>query len=360
MKRKTILILALAATWAFATAALAEIEVTITAVVPADGTIGTGDTATIAWKIDGGSESGDYDVVVGGDGTPGTGEAVQDSNGSGTFNGTATGTTSISADADLTEGDGDYVVYVIAVNSADDTDYGSASTTISLDTPPGSVTNVSAGAGDQRVFVTWDPHEDTDIDHYLVYYGNSPGSAGGDYLGSDAAEGSSPVDVGNVTEGVLSGLTNNVRYYMRVTAVDDGGTESPLSAEVGATPSDAQGAADLAGDTEGCFIATAAYGDIDHERVRALRAYRDGALKHTNWGRAFVAAYYRHSPPVARFVAAHPVARAAVRTALAPLAWAAETSASPSRSAWTALLGLAALGFIPVRRRVANRRKGDA
>ncbi|MCC6158136.1 MAG: fibronectin type III domain-containing protein [Deltaproteobacteria bacterium] len=336
-------------------AAHAEITVTITGIVPVDGHVGAGETATIAWKIEGGSTSGTYEVVVGGDGTPDTGEQVTDDNGSGSFTGTATGTTQISADQDLGE-DGEYVIYVVAVNSSDEADYGSASTTITYDTPPESVTGVSAGSGDQRVFVTWAAHEDEDIDHYIVYYGNSSGSDKEDYIGADASEGTSPIDVGNVTEALLSGLSNNVKYYMRVSAVDTSGTESPLSVEVSATPTDAQGAADLSEDTDGCFIATAAFGSYDHARVKTLRAFRDDVLKKTAWGRAFVAAYYRVSPPIAEHVAAHPALRFAVRAALVPVAFAADVLMSGHASIIASALGMAVLGAFM---RLRPGRRGD-
>ncbi|MCL4234475.1 MAG: fibronectin type III domain-containing protein [Deltaproteobacteria bacterium] len=334
-------------------AAHAEITVTITGIVPVDGNIGSGETATIAWKIEGGSTSGTYEVVVGGVGTPDSGDPVADDNGSGSFTGTATGTTQISADQDLGS-DGEYVIYVVAVNSSDEADYGSASTTITYDSPPESVTGVSAGAGDQRVFVTWAAHDDEDIDHYIVYYGNSSGSDKGDYIGSDASEGTSPIDVGNVTEALLSGLSNNVKYYVRVSAVDSAGTESPLSVEVSATPTDAQGAADLSGDTDGCFIATAAFGSYDHARVKTLRAFRDDVLRRTAWGRAFIETYYRVSPPIAERVAACPAARFAVRAALVPVAFMADVVLSGRASIFASVLGLAVLGaflrFRPSRR----------
>lgn len=66
----------------------------------------------------------------------------------------------------------------------------------------------------------------------------------------------------------------------------------------------------------GCFIATAAYGTDLHADVVALRSFRDRRLLPTPLGRAFVAAYYRLSPPVADWIAARPRARSAVRTLL--------------------------------------------
>lgn len=71
-----------------------------------------------------------------------------------------------------------------------------------------------------------------------------------------------------------------------------------------------------------CFIATAAYGSYLEPEVAVLRAFRDDYLLTNRPGRAFVAAYYRHSPALARVVADSPALRAVTRWALTPLVWA--------------------------------------
>jgi hypothetical protein len=54
-----------------------------------------------------------------------------------------------------------------------------------------------------------------------------------------------------------------------------------------------------------CFIATAAYGSALAPDVVLLRRFRDEDLLPTRWGRLFVAAYERSSPPVAKIIARH-------------------------------------------------------
>ena len=68
-----------------------------------------------------------------------------------------------------------------------------------------------------------------------------------------------------------------------------------------------------------CFIATAAYGSYLHPQVQLLRNFRDDCLLTNAPGRAFVAFYYRHSPPLADFIARHPVLRGVTRLLLTPL-----------------------------------------
>lgn len=54
--------------------------------------------------------------------------------------------------------------------------------------------------------------------------------------------------------------------------------------------------------TEGCFIATACYGDYNAKEVVVLRHYRDNVLRQTKAGRLMVQLYYQLSPGLARFI----------------------------------------------------------
>ncbi|MDC0925719.1 hypothetical protein OAQ24_00705 [Flavobacteriaceae bacterium] len=48
--------------------------------------------------------------------------------------------------------------------------------------------------------------------------------------------------------------------------------------------------------SDGCYIATMAYGDYDHPQVLELRKFRDNFLKKSFLGRGFIKVYYKYSP----------------------------------------------------------------
>lgn len=82
------------------------------------------------------------------------------------------------------------------------------------------------------------------------------------------------------------------------------------------------------GNAGGCFVATAAYGTDLDPRLDTLRRFRDRTLLATAPGQAFVETYYAWSPPAAAWIAQRPLARAAVRGALAPVLLALEHPAA--------------------------------
>jgi hypothetical protein len=57
----------------------------------------------------------------------------------------------------------------------------------------------------------------------------------------------------------------------------------------------------------GCFIATAVYGDENHPKVKTLRNFRDQHLLSNKLGRLFVAFYYIVGPFLSKFVQHFPI-----------------------------------------------------
>lgn len=80
------------------------------------------------------------------------------------------------------------------------------------------------------VTLEWDANTEPDLDGYKIYY--KIGSSGEPYDGMGATEGSSPIDVGNVTVFTLNTLTDGSIYYFVATAYDTGNNESGYSNEV--------------------------------------------------------------------------------------------------------------------------------
>jgi uncharacterized repeat protein (TIGR01451 family) len=68
-----------------------------------------------------------------------------------------------------------------------------------------------------------------------------------------------------------------------------------------------------------CFIATAAFGSDLEPEVVVLRQFRDRFLRASAPGRAFIAWYYRVSPPIAAFIRQRELLRSGVRAALIPV-----------------------------------------
>lgn len=101
-----------------------------------------------------------------------------------------------------------------------------------------------------------------------------------------------------------------------------GGTLNRIA--VGPPPADAVVQVDGGGG--GCVIATAAYGSPLAEEVQILRDFRNRYLLANAPGRLLVATYYRLSPPLARWIAAHDLVRTAVRAPLGPTVWWAQVS----------------------------------
>lgn len=83
-------------------------------------------------------------------------------------------------------------------------------------------------------------------------------------------------------------------------------------------PDDEEQAVSVGGD---CFVATVAFRDPQHPAVWMLRWYRDNVLRHSAFGRALVALYWRVGPGLAQGLAGHPGCVLVLRGALHLLAW---------------------------------------
>jgi hypothetical protein len=82
--------------------------------------------------------------------------------------------------------------------------------------------------------------------------------------------------------------------------------------------------------------------------VQALREFRDQQLQRFALGRAFIAFYYRHSPPIAALIAAHDSLRLLARAILTPVVL---IVVHPVGSFAAIILMFAALAGVRVRRR---------
>jgi len=158
---------------------------------------------------------------------------------------------------------------------------------------------------------------------------------------------------GAVSSYTFSDVTANHTIAASFTAITGslGAGESTTSAPASAaTPASSASAADPSsgggGGGGGCFIATAAYGSYLDPHVMVLRKFRDRYLLTNSPGRAFVAFYYRHSPPIADTIRRHEGLRMVTRWSLTPLVYGLDYP-------YTSLLALA-LGMVIAR----GRRKG--
>lgn len=133
-----------------------------------------------------------------------------------------------------------------------------------------------------------------------------------------------------------------------VVVTNPGGQTGTFTLTVGAA-----GTAGASEAGEGCFVATAAYGDEDAYEVLSLRRFRDHYLRRSDAGRDFIGWYYREGPKGADWLREHGGARGAARAALLPVAVAAGglTTLNPGQRLGVAVLLLGASLALLRRRR---------
>ena len=93
---------------------------------------------------------------------------------------------------------------------------------------------VKATPGDGCVDLSWSYSVDENAGGYWIFYGNRPG----EYLGTDANEGPSPIRVDNITSFRLTGLKNGAIYYFALSTYskDEAQISGGLSNEANARP----------------------------------------------------------------------------------------------------------------------------
>jgi hypothetical protein len=202
------------------------------------------------------SSDGTYDVRVGGSGTSTSGSSV------------ATGEHSSDEDVEVTltaadlDGEGLNQLFVL-VTAGGAT--GVDSISVTLDLPPNAVGGFGLEAGQARVVASWDAGEEPDLSHYLLYVSDAAFTPTDDTLPTlaitrtDGSTDEYPMEV-QVDSGALDyrhevlGLTNGVRYYAAIQAVDVSDQLGALSSVGSAEPNLTGGVAAALGETpqDGC------------------------------------------------------------------------------------------------------------
>jgi len=106
---------------------------------------------------------------------------------------------------------------------------------------PGAPTITEVTNRDNAVTLKWSPSTALDVAGYRLYYDyDYSGSDRAQYTGTYANEGDSPIDVGNLNNFTLTGLSNGILFYIAMEAYDDtvdpGPNASALTPSVEARP----------------------------------------------------------------------------------------------------------------------------
>jgi len=195
--------------------------------------------------------AGDWDIRTGGTEDPSSGTSVA----AGSMGAEETVSAELSADVLTAEGANRIFVFL-----SDGVSTGWGSVTVTLDTPPDEVTSPVLGIGDERLYLSWETSDETDITTYEVYLSEEEFDEASlpsysltdedgtvfDFPASVTAE--APLTSQTYE---ISGLTNGVTYFLALRALDEGGLIGPLSDVVSGAPAETCGAAECAEDL-GC------------------------------------------------------------------------------------------------------------
>jgi len=179
------------------------------------------------------------------------------------------------------------------------------------------------------ITLQWDANTEPDLDHYVIYWG----------IDFDPPYGYNSEDKGdfidkNTTTYTVTGLSDGKTYYFAAKAVDTEGIKSDYSNVVSTYETnepvneEVPSPSGSGSDSEGCFIATTAYGSHMDWHIKILSEFRDKRLVTNPIGRGIVDAYYKFSPSVAGYIHKHPSVQAAVRYSLIPITGIAYVSLS--------------------------------
>ncbi len=86
-----------------------------------------------------------------------------------------------------------------------------------IDAPISPPTGLVAAPSGTSIALSWSPNPESDVAGYKVYYDTDSGFP---YSGTGLNEGDSPIDMGNVTNFALTGLSPGTHYYISITAYD--------------------------------------------------------------------------------------------------------------------------------------------